>query len=71
MLTRIDAVERDGPAGRRDQRRQHLNRCRLAGAVWTKKREDFTLGHVERDVVDRLDFAERLHQIVNVDHLRS
>src|SRR3954469_25508184 len=68
MLTRIDAVERNRPARRRQQRGQHLDGRRLAGAVGPEEREDLPFGNVERDVIDGFHLAERLDQIMNVNH---
>ena len=59
---------RDRAARRREQRRQHLDGGGLAGAVGAEEREDLARGDVERDVVDRCDLAERLHQIMNMNH---
>ena len=50
------------------QRREHLDRRGLAGAVRAEKREDLALGDVERDVIDRFDLAECFDQILYVNH---
>src|SRR5204863_9346111 len=51
----IQPVDLNRPARRYEQRRQHLDRRGLPGAVRTEEGEDFAGLHIERDVVDRRD----------------
>ena len=50
------------------ERGEHLDRGGLAGAVGAEEGKDFSFGDVERHVIDGFDLAERLDQIVDVNH---
>ena len=55
-------------ARRPQQRRQHLDRRGLAGAVRAEEREDLAGAHVERHAVDGAHVAERLDEVFDVNH---
>jgi hypothetical protein len=63
IAPRIVAGNLDASAGRREQRRQHLDRGRLAGSVRSQEREDLAALDGETDVVDRRDGAELLGEL--------
>ena len=67
----IQAVERQRPRRRAQQRREHLDASSSSGAVRAEKREDLAARHVEGDVVDRLDVAEALGEVADFDHVRG
>ena len=73
----IETVDAHGAARRLEQRRQHLDRRRLAGAVRAEEREDLAGLDLERHVVDGADgfvglrVAEDLAQALHFDHGRS
>jgi hypothetical protein len=68
LRDRVQAVDFERSAGRREQRRQHLDRRRLAGAVGAEEREDLALSDVERDVVDGRHLSVLLHQVSYANH---
>ena len=53
------------PARRPQQRRQHLDRGRLARAVRAEKSENLPLRHLEGDVLDGREIAKRFDQIAD------
>jgi len=67
LLDRVVAGDEQLPLARREHRRQHLDRRRLAGAVGAEKAEDDALRHPKRDVVDRGEAVEALDQIAGLD----
>jgi len=64
-----DVVEDDLGASfvRFRQRRQHLDRRRLARAVRTEQAEDLSFAHAERDAVERLDLPVALAKPLDDD----
>ena len=64
----VEAVELDASAGRTQQRGQHLDGGRFAGAVGAEKGEYLSLRDVKRDVLDSGKVAEGLDQIPDGDH---
>jgi hypothetical protein len=64
----FEPVEPNAPARRRQQRRQHLDRRRLARAVRAEEGKDFAFRDVERHVVDGDDIAELLAKAVGLNH---
>src|SRR4029079_2668888 len=59
------------PRGRRDEREQHLDRRRLAGAVRSEEAEDLALAYLERQIRHRDRRTELLAQAVRFDHQRT
>src|SRR5580704_3269094 len=58
----------DGAAGGdRQQSGHHADERRFAGAVGAEQAEDFSVGDVERDVVNRCEIAVRFDDVFNVD----
>src|SRR5262249_15476389 len=51
--------------------REDLDRCRLAGAVWTEEPEHFALSDLERHSVQRLDVAVALAQVLDDDRVHA
>src|SRR6185312_1954890 len=51
----IEAGQPGCPAGRRDRRREHPDRRRLAGAVGPEQPEHFTVAHPKVDALHRFD----------------
>ena len=64
---------RRGPGARRQQRREHPQRGRLAGPVRTEKADDLAGGNVDVDAANGLDYAraggETLGQSARLDHI--
>src|SRR5262249_41294977 len=56
-----------GPLAWRQQRRQHPNGRRLAGAIQAEEPEQFALRDLERDAVDRGEAAEAPREAVHLD----
>ena len=56
----VEGADRRAAAGRRQQRRQHLHRRRLAGAVGTEEAVDLARLHLEVDSRDSFDPALRI-----------
>src|SRR5262249_6785196 len=67
ILRDVDAADRRGARGRREQSAQHPDRRRLAGAVAAEEAEDLAATDVERDVVDRDERAEAPRQTADLD----
>jgi hypothetical protein len=67
LLDRVVAGDPEPPLAWAQQRRQHLDRRRLAGAVGAEKAEDDARLHRERDVVDRGEAVEALDQIAGLN----
>ena len=64
----VDPVDRDGAAVRLDERREHAQRGRLAGAVRPEQAGDHAVLRAQRHVVDRDDVAELLAKPGDLDH---
>src|SRR5881398_138124 len=67
MCGRVESVELERAARRPQQGGEHLDGGGLAGPVRPEEREDLAGSHVERDVVDSLDVAERLDDVLDAD----
>ena len=65
---RIQPVEPHRAARRPEQRRHHLDRGGLPGAVRTEEGEDLAAADFERHALDRLDVAEGLAEIGDGNH---
>jgi hypothetical protein len=59
------AVERDLALVGAVEPRDQVEQRRLAGAVGPDQADDLSFGHVQRDVVDRHDAAERLRHVLD------
>jgi hypothetical protein len=57
LAAQVCSGDRRLARGRRDQRREHPERRRLAGPVRTKEAEDLTGGHAQVHALDGLDRA--------------
>ena len=60
LLDDVEAVDERGARGRRQQRRQHADQRRLAGAVRAEQAEDLAFLDGEADAVDGGEVAELL-----------
>ena len=60
----VETGNRRRARGRQQQRRQHANRCALAGTVGPEEAVDLTLGDFEIDAVDRHRLAEPASEVV-------
>ena len=72
ILQRVDAFHLDMPGRGAQQRRQHLQRGRLAGAVRSEQAEDRSPSHRKRQAVDRANVGlaaafEDLYEVANDD----
>ena len=65
---RVESIDFDDSASRLQQRCQHLDGCRLTGAIWAQKGEDFALANLEGDVVDGDEVTEGFNQVAHSDH---
>src|SRR5689334_17574602 len=65
---RVEAVEGDHPAGWAEEGGQHLDGGGLARPVGPEEREELAGTDLERDAIDGADVAERLDQVLDVDH---
>jgi hypothetical protein len=70
LRRRVEAVQLHRAAGRTLERREHLDRGCLAGAVGAEEREDLAGSDIERNAIHGLDLAEGLDQVLYVDHGR-
>src|SRR5580692_486827 len=66
----VETIDAHQPARGLEQCRQHLDRGRLARAVWSQKRKDLTLAHGERHVVDGDEITEPLFKMIDTNHCR-
>jgi hypothetical protein len=66
LFDHIEAVDERGPRRRRQQRHQHPDERRLAGAVRSQKSEDLPFLNGEADAVDGGELAELLDDLLNV-----
>src|SRR5581483_6963149 len=60
-------VHERGPRGRRQQRGQHPDQRRFAGAVRAEQAEDLAVLDLEADALHRGEVAEALHDLADVD----
>ena len=72
ILQRVDAFDRDLTGRRAKQRRQHLQRGRLAGAVRSEQAENRSASHRKRQAIDRANVGlaaalEDLYEVANDD----
>ena len=67
----VEAGDLGATGGRLQQRAEHVDRRRLAGAVRPEKAEDLALAHLERDPADCDHVAEAAHQIRRRNHGRQ
>ncbi len=68
---RIEAIKAHRSAGGMQQRRQHLDRRGLAGAVRSQKGEHFARVDVERHAVNGAQLAKCLDEVLYSNHLPS
>src|SRR5271169_1870587 len=61
------AIERDLAPVRRVKTRDHIDRGGLAGAVGTNQPQNFAGGNMETQSVERVEAAEALHELGNVE----
>ena len=67
LVRDVEAVDARRAGGRRQQRREHPDERRLAGAVGPEQPEDLTVFDREADAVDGREVAELLDDLVDVD----
>ena len=67
LLDHVEAVNHGRAGCRRQQRRQHADQRRLAGAVWSEQAEELAGLDAERDAFDGGEVAEFLDDVLNVD----
>ena len=67
----VEAVDERRARGRRQQRRQHADERRLAGAVRAEQAEDLALFDGEADAVDGGEVAEPLDDLPDVDGIHG
>src|SRR5690606_28909924 len=67
----IDAVDQHLAAVRLHQGVEHAQRGGLAGAVRPEQARDLAVTRAEADAVDGLDRAERLVQVLELDHCEA
>ena len=67
IAAHVDAADDRGAGGRLEQAAEHADGRRLAGAVGAEEAEDFSLLHIEADVIDGHEPAEASRQIANDD----
>ena len=65
---RVEPIDFDDSARRLQQRRQHLDGCGLAGAIWAQKGKDFTLVNFKGDVIDGDEVTKGFDQAAHSDH---
>src|SRR4029453_14684644 len=66
---RIETVNPDRAADRRDQRREHLDRRRFAGAVRAEEGEDLAGGDIERDAAHSGHLTVGLDEVADLNHV--
>ena len=64
----IDAVEQDAAGVGLQRARDQIEKRALAGPVGADHRGQRTIGKIQRDVVGRLDAAERFAEVLDFEH---
>src|SRR5690606_19137135 len=67
-LDDVEAVHEDPSVLRLEERRDHAQRRRLAGAVRADEAEDLAGRHAEAHVGEDAERAERVAHVLNLDH---
>ena len=71
LLEDVEAGDLGGAGSGGQEAGQDAHGGRLAGAVAAQKAQDFALGNVEGDVVERDEVSVTLGQIADFDHLKD
>jgi len=67
----VKAGDRDAPGRRPQERAQHVDRRRLAGAIRPQEREHLALTDIEADPVHSGELAKPSREVTDLDHVAS